>query len=166
MNRTRIALFGNRASAGQLHQRLVQAGLAAEVHDELHLERLWFVTKASAGARLEVQAAQSDRAEELLRAWDATEAALRDAVRCPECGSWRVDYPQFAHNSMVTNLALGLLTQLGLVEKEYYCEHCHYTWPRAGARPRPDRAHMAPNYFIEGAGQFPPQPLRQAQPPS
>jgi hypothetical protein len=90
----------------------------------------------------------------MLRDWDEAEG-LRDVIRCPECHSLRVDYPQFTRKSMIPNLALGLASSVGMVEKEFYCEDCHYTWPKEGGRPHHVRQHMAPHYFIEGiaAGQ-------------
>ncbi len=148
-----VALFPNRAKAQPLQERLVQAGIAAEVHAELRQEWLWFVSRRAAGARVEVPADQFDRAQELLAHWDAADGALRDAIRCPECKSLRVEYPQVTKKSLLTNLTLGLAAELGLVEKDYYCESCHFTWPRKGTRPRRDRPHMAPYYFLEGVEQ-------------
>ena len=150
MNRIPIALFSNRAQAEPIEQRLIAVGIAAETHDELRLEKLWFVPKNGAGLRLEVPADQFERAGQLLLDWDAAEGLMCEATRCPECKSLRVDYPQFAHNSMLTNLAVGLMTEVGLVEKDYYCQDCHYTWPKEGTQPRKNRPHMAPYYFIEG----------------
>jgi hypothetical protein len=149
MNRLPVALFGSRAIAEQLCSRLRERGIPAEVHEELRLEKLWFVPKGAAGARLEVPAAQFDLAERTLLDWDAAESALRDAIRCPECHSLRVEYPQVTHKSMMTNLALGLASSVGMVEKEFYCRDCHYTWPKEDGRPHRVRPHMAPHYFIE-----------------
>ena len=149
MNTIRVAIFSNRAQAEPIQQRLVQAGIAAEIHEELGLQRFWFVSKRSAGTRLEVAAKQVEQARKLLATWDLTEGALEHAIRCPECKSLCVDYPQFAHNSVMTNMAAGLAAELGLVEKDYYCEHCHYTWPKEQAGPARKRLHMAPYYFIE-----------------
>jgi transposase-like protein len=150
MNRIPIALFSSREQALPIQQRLVQAGIVAEIHEELGLQRLWFVSKQAAGARLEVLASQVEWAEKLLAAWDgADDGALAKAIRCPECKSLRVDYPQFAHNSVMTNVAAGIVAELGLVEKDYYCEHCHYTWPKSESTPIRHRSHLAPNYFIE-----------------
>jgi len=156
--RSRLALFSSRAGAEQLCSRLRGNGIPAEVHEELRLEKLWFVPKGAAGARLEVPTDQFERAENLLLHWDAAEGALREAIRCPECGSLRVDYPQVTHKSMMTNLALGLASSVGMVEKEFYCQDCHYTWPKDDGRTHRVRPHMAPHYFIEditaaGAGQ-------------
>jgi predicted Zn-ribbon and HTH transcriptional regulator len=152
MNRIPIALFANRSEAEPIQQRLARAGVDAEIQDELMLQKLWFVSKAAAGARLAVAAEHFEQAEKLLLAWDLADGALKQAIRCPECKSFRVDYPQFARNSVMTNMAAGVAAELGLVEKDYYCQKCHYTWPKepnARARKRP---HMAPYYFIEDIG--------------
>jgi len=160
MNRIPVALFNSSAKAEPLKQRLIQAGIQAEVHQELRLEKLWFVSKNSAGARLDAPANQFERASRLLLDWDTAEGALRDAIRCPECKSLRVDYPQFTRKSFIPNLAMGLSTKIGLVEKEFYCQDCDYTWPKEGTRPRVARVHLAPYYFIEGVEQttLKPQP--------
>ena len=153
MNRTPIALFNDRAKAEPIQHRLAEAGITAEIHDELRLEKLWFVGKSGCGMRLEVPANQFERAEQMLIDWDAAEGALRDAIHCPECGSLRVDYPQFTRKSLLTNLAMGVAANVGLMEKEYYCEDCHFTWPKEGSKPRRNRSNMAPYYFIEGVEQ-------------
>jgi hypothetical protein len=153
MNRIPVALFNERAGAEELGSRLRQAGVPAEIHDELRLEKLWFASKSSTGVRLEVPANQFERSAQLLIDWDIAGGALHGAIRCPECHSFRVHYPQFARHSLFTNLALGFLSTSGLIDKEYYCEDCHFTWPREGSRPRRARPHLAPHYFIEGIEQ-------------
>jgi hypothetical protein len=153
MNRMPVVFFSNRAKAEPLKQRLVQSGIQAEVHDELRLEKLWYVPKGGAGAHLDVPADQFERAYQLLLEWDAAEAALRDAIRCPECKSLRADYPQFTRKSFIPNLVVGLLAKVGMVEKEFYCQDCHFTWPKEGTRLRLGRVNMAPYYFIEGVEQ-------------
>ena len=150
MNRIRLALFRDRSAAAETRERLAQAGIAAEVHDELQLERLWFVSKSAAGTRVEVPFELWERATRLLDEWDMSGHPPLAAVRCPECGSLRVDYPQFTRKSLLTNLAIGLLAELRVVERQYYCEECHYMWPGPEAKPPRQRAHLAPNYFVEG----------------
>ena len=151
MNTVSVALFSERATAEPLRQRLEQAGIPAEIHDIHWQQRLWFVPKKTAGTYyLEVPRAQIERAEQFLLAWHATENALHDAIRCPECKSLRVDYPQVAHHSLLTNLALGLSAEVGLVERDYYCQQCHFTWPKEGSEAGRVRRNMAPYYFIEG----------------
>lgn len=148
MNRIPIALFRNRAQAQPVQERLAKAGIATTIEGEGWLQRLWFVSAEAAGVRLEVAADQFEQAESLLKTWDST--SVLQAIRCPECQSLLVDYPQVAHHSALTNLAAGLLAEIGLVEKDYYCEHCHFTWPREEAKNVHPRKHLAPYYFIEG----------------
>ncbi len=162
MNRMRVALFPDRAGAEVIQKRLLEAGFKAEVHDNPSLGALWFIPRGTVGVRVEVAAAQFEQAEHMLQQWDATEGALREAIHCPECKSLRVEYPQYAEHSLLTNLAVGVSAELGLVEKDYYCEDCHCTWPKPGIQPRP-RQHMAPYYFIED---FQAAPQARHQPPS
>ena len=153
MNSMPVALFGDRAKAEAVRQRLSQAGFNAQLNEHPPLARFWFVPRPQAGVRVVVQADQFERAEQCLLDWHQAEGALAQAIRCPECGSLRVDFPQYARHSLLTNLALGILSQLRLVDRDYYCEDCHYTWPKQGTRPRRNRSHMAPYYFIEGVEQ-------------
>lgn len=153
MNRMPIALFSQRSKAEPLQQRLRQAGLAGEIRDEPLLANLWFVSRRGCGVQVEVPAEEFERAEQLLQQWEKTSELLREAIRCPECQSLRIDYPQYARNSLLTNLALGLMAEVGLLEKDYYCQDCHFTWPKQGAKPRRNRPHEAPYYFIEGVEQ-------------
>jgi len=153
MNRIPLAFFTNSAKAEPLQRRLREVGIGAEIHDELRLEKLWFVSKPESGARLEAPAEEYERAMDLLLGWDASERALGEAIRCPECKSFRVEYPQFTRKFLIPNLALGPLSALGLVEKEYYCQDCHFTWPKEGRRQSKLRPNMAPYYFIEGVEQ-------------
>ena len=148
MKRMTVALFPNHASAEPLRKRLADGGIHAEIHDELKLEKLWYVSKNESGVRLEVPADQFERAENILLEPE-TETVTRGAIRCPECGSLRIQYPQVTQKSMLTNLFMGLAAQAHLVERHYYCEECHCTWPH-DPTPHQPHPHGAPNYFIEG----------------
>ncbi len=160
-----IALFSSPDKARPLQQRLQAAGIPARLRGESPLARMWFVGSREAGERLLVPADQFGRAEEHLREWDA-QGLLRNAVRCPECKSLRVEYPQYTDKSLLTNLLLGLGTAVGIVERDFYCQDCHYTWPRHGTQPRRGRPHLAPYYFIEGVEQTTLPPLSPAPPPA
>ena len=146
-----VALFSRRATAEPIQQRLVASGIPAEIHDELRLEKLWFVSKP--GVRVEVPANQYERACKFLHDWDVAEGALRDAIWCPECKSLRVDYPQFTRKFLIPNLALGLFAAMGALQKQFYCQDCHFTWPKEGTKTSRLRPNMAPYYFIEGVEQ-------------
>ena len=149
MNRIRLALFHDCHAASAVRERLVRAGIRAEVHDELQLERLWFVSKSIAGVRVEVPFDQWELATKFLSDWHRTSNELLKAVHCPQCGSLRVDYPQFTRKSLLTNLAIGLMAEFRLIERDYYCEECHCMWPGPSLKPHRKRAHLAPKYFID-----------------
>ena len=150
MSRIRLALFPDCDAAEPVCQQLLTAGVAAEIHQELQLQRLWFVSKSAAGARLEVRTHQWPLAVRLVGEWDAATGLLREAIHCPDCHSLRVDFPQFTQKSFLTNFAIGLMAELRLIEREYYCEDCHCMWSRRSKRLRRMRTHQAPNYFIDG----------------
>jgi mono/diheme cytochrome c family protein len=149
MNRIRVAFFESSAQAEPVRLRLLQSHIPAEVHQESPLALLWYISRRRAGARLEVRAQDAERAGQLLLQWDADDALLRGAIRCPECKSLRVDFPQFTQKSVLTNLALGLVAEMGLLEREYYCEDCHCMWEKQTAKSRRPRQHLAPDYFLE-----------------
>lgn len=160
----RVALFENHLRAEPTRQRLSRVGIAARIHPESILAKLWFVPKSRVGVRLEVSAQDAERARTLLAQWDAENSRAMGAVRCPECKSMRIEYPQFTEKSLLTNLAMGLMAECRLVEHAYYCEDCHCMWSKSGSAPRRLRAHTAPNYFLEVWEQKP-NPRETAVPP-
>ena len=147
-----VATFNERSQAEPLQKRLATSGIPAEIHNVPHA-RLWFVSRPRCGVRLEVPETDLGRAYKSLLDWHIADGALRAAIRCPECSSMRVDYPQYTEKSLLTNLAMGLAAEFRLIKKEYYCGDCHYTWPKEGAKLSRRRPHMAPYYFIEGVEQ-------------
>src|SRR5260370_7565489 len=80
MNRIPIAAFNHRSKAEPLHKRLVDAGVRAEIHDELRLEKLWFVSQPAAGVRIEPPPDQFQRARQLRLDLNAADTALRNAT--------------------------------------------------------------------------------------
>jgi len=163
-----VALFENHTQAEPTRQDLVQAGIRAEIHSESGLAKLWFVSKARAGVRLEVPVKDAERARRLLVQWDADHGWLQSAIHCPECRSLRIEFPQFTEKSLLTNLAMGLIAECRLVERQFYCEDCHCMWAKSQPQPQPQRlrAHTAPNYFLEILAQeeLPAGPVCRANP--
>jgi len=147
MNMVTVATFNEPSKAEPLKQKLEKAGIHAEICDESRYEWVWFVTKPVAGIRLKVHKKDFEKARQRIREWDAGEGILRDAVRCPQCSSSRVEYPQFTRKFFLPNL-VGLASLLHIIDKEFYCQECEYMWPKE-ARPQWPRKHGAPYYFIE-----------------
>lgn len=145
MNTISIALFHCRSDAEPLQKRLSEAGIQAKAHDCFSIK----------GARIEVPADEFERAHKLLVDWDA-EGALRNTIRCPECHSLRIEYPQYTHKSSLPNLLVSALVNMHAIRKEFYCYDCQFTWPKEGTKPSRIRPHMAPYYFIDGVPQTQP----------
>ena len=65
MIRAPVVTLNDCAKATPIQRRLANAGIAAEIDDEL-LEKLWFVSKEEADARIDVPVDQVERAQKLL----------------------------------------------------------------------------------------------------
>jgi hypothetical protein len=144
-----LATFNSREQAEPLRHRLEEAHIPAWIRDSGILKFLWFVHRPRAEVRLEVPARDFQQSLRMLETMDLRHEKAADwAVHCPECHSAQVIYPQFTGKFFLPNL-IGLLSALGLVKKEFYCEHCHYTWLPTEDISYKQRANMAPNYFLE-----------------
>src|SRR6516162_1471383 len=117
MSTMRLAHFENHAQAEPARQFLLESGIKARIHAESGLAKLWFVSRYQAGVRLEVPGQETARSLKLLGQQETPSEILRDAVRCPECHSLRVDYPQFTRKSVLTNLLMGLLAEIHFLEQ-------------------------------------------------
>ena len=153
MNTIPVATFNRRADAEPLAHYLNENGIPAEIHDDLKLGRLWFASRNTSGVRVEVPAQRFERAYNRALECDGTQHVLQGAIRCPECKSLRVVFPQFTKRSFIPNIIVGTLAAIARVEKEYYCEDCHFTWSREGQKQSTAKPHAAPYYFIEDVEQ-------------
>ena len=132
-----IAAFNERDGAEELARRLREAGYEAEVFDE-SIEQKWHLMqiRPHAHMRVRVAEAQSESALQRLQAW-SEDPVLQRAVRCPECGSTRVEYPQFSRRTIMGALP-AIAAAAGVIERDYYCEACHFTWPAEVPKPEPE----------------------------
>ncbi len=126
-----IATFDELTKAKHLKERLQAAGLTADVHNEGHLQQLAFMSKPHANATVAVEERDFERAHQLLLEWEKSDPEMVSAIRCPQCGSPRIQYPQLSRKFIVPGLA-ALFLALRLFQKEFYCQDCHYTWPKEG----------------------------------
>src|ERR1700720_733033 len=123
-----IATFNEPASAKRLKERLQQAGLKADVHNESHLQQVAFMCKAQANAKVLVEDNDFERAQSLMLEWEACDPYVAAAViRCPQCGSSRIEYPQLTRKAITPAMA-SVLFALRIFPKEFYCQDCHFTW--------------------------------------
>jgi hypothetical protein len=137
MNAAILATFDRLEPAETLKSRLEQSGIHAVVHDESRLQRFGFMTKPAATKKVEVPCDDLSKAKTLLDAWDRSDGVLKHAIRCPQCNSPRVEYPQFTRKFIVP-IVVELFVSMGLFEKDFYCQDCHFTWPKE-TRIEPER---------------------------
>ena len=121
-----IATFDEPAKAKHLKSRLQEAGVKADVHNEA---RLQFVAggKPHANAKVMVEETEFEKANLLLHEWEASDPDIGAAVRCPQCQSPRVEYPQLTRKFMTPWLASAFFA-LRIFPKQFYCQDCHNTW--------------------------------------
>ena len=124
-----VLTFNEPEQAEPLKRRLEEAGIPAAIYDERRLQKAFLSRDSLAGIRLRVDRKDFDRARAMLAEWDKQEGVLRDAIHCPDCGSSRVQYPQFTRKFVLPNFG-ALLCAIGLMEWKFFCQNCQFTWPR------------------------------------
>ena len=136
MHAISVASFNEVDKAEALKCRLEEEGIKAEVYDESKWQKFWFLSKSLAGEKVRVDEKDFERAKEVLKGLDASEDVLRDAVKCPECDSPRVEYPRFTRK-FITPTLVEIFSTLNMTEKRFYCEECHHTWSAEPKVPPP-----------------------------
>jgi hypothetical protein len=150
MTITTIASFDTQAPAEQLCQRLNASGLHASVHDESSLQRFWFLAHPHAAFRLRVPEEEAATAAKYFEEWQTNEGALHEALRCPQCRSLRIDYPQMTRKFVLPTLVAHGLSLFGVLKHEFYCQDCQFTWrlpAKLGWRKLPERQAELPKGF-------------------
>jgi hypothetical protein len=125
-----LATFNDRAPAEELRMQFYQAGINAVLHDESKLERFWFMSEPLAAIHVEVPQPDYLRARRLMSEWEKSNDPMRMAVRCPECHSSCVEFPQITRKFFTPALCQMAMTALHVTPRQYYCLDCHFTWPK------------------------------------
>ncbi len=132
-----VATFNDWDKADALRHRFDGAGIPSQVFDESTTQRIWWFVSPKAHMRVRVEKKNAERAEAVMKEWDATDHVLNGAIRCPECGSSSIEYPQFSRKTLMT-VFFAFLTLLRLLPRQYYCQNCHFTWAAEPQGPPPD----------------------------
>src|SRR6476660_7429631 len=123
-----IATFNEAAKARQLKRRFQDAGIKTDVHNEAPLQQVGFMSRPQANAKVMVEDSDFEKAQELMIEWEATDPDISAAlIRCPQCGSSNIDYPQITRELM-TPAHVGVLGALKISPKEVLCQHCRVPW--------------------------------------
>ena len=134
-----VATFSDLNVAEPIVHRLREAGVHAELRDETS-ELRWLQFNLQPRFHLRLLTAESDaeHATRLLNQWDQEDGALREAIRCPSCRSLRVEFSQFSRKTVMGALP-AIAAASGLIDRSFYCETCHFTWPVDPPAPEPER---------------------------
>jgi transposase-like protein len=123
-----VATFNEAAPAEVLKDRLLDSGLHADLMDESGAQAIFFMNRdPRAHMRVLVRKEEFDTALKLTGEWEK-EGLMSEAVRCPQCGSSRIEYPQFSRRTS-GSIFFALLAAAHLIPREYFCEDCQFTWP-------------------------------------
>jgi predicted Zn-ribbon and HTH transcriptional regulator len=132
-----IATFNEPAKAKHLKARLEEAGVKADIHNEGRLQQAVFRSTPQANAKVLVAEEDFEEANKLMVEWEASDPQIGSAIRCPQCKSPRIEYPQLTRKFITPWLA-SILFALKIFPKEFYCQDCHFTWGKDGdPLPRP-----------------------------
>lgn len=129
MKTVSVLTFNRLEPAEQLQQRLHQAGIRAVLSDESRLERYWFMSEPLAVIHVEVDQSDFVTTRRLIQVWDHSEAAMKEALWCPACGSSRVEYPQITRKFAMP-VVEAILMAVRVMRRRFYCLDCHFTWPK------------------------------------
>ena len=123
-----VATFSDLDKAQEVTNRLAQAGIPAEVHDESKLQKYWFLSRPLAADKVMVEDKDFEKARSVLQAADAQDHVLDAELRCPQCSSGNIEYPQFTRKLVITTVMLEVLSLLHVIDKQFYCRNCQHTW--------------------------------------
>src|SRR5215210_6326556 len=110
-----VATFNDRKPAEALEERIESAGIHVEIFDESSLQSSLFLAKEPlAHIRIRVDKEELARTEKLLQELIASnDPVMAEAVRCPDCGSSRIEYPQFTRKFWLPS-AVSFFYRLGI----------------------------------------------------
>src|SRR5450432_2420810 len=129
-----IATYNEQAKAKHLKEKFQQAGVKADVNNEANLQTYAFMSKPQANVKVKVGEEDFERAQALMLEWEAADPDIA-AIRCPQCNSTRIEYPQLTRKFLTPALA-GILFALKIFQKEFYCRDCQFTWTKEEEQPR------------------------------
>jgi hypothetical protein len=127
-----VATFSDLDKAQKVKTRLTEGGISAEVRDESKLQKYWFLSNPLAADKVVVAEKDYEKARSVLRAADVQEHILCGEIRCPECDSANIEYPQFTRR-FVSTTWVEIFCFLHILEKRFYCRRCQHTWPTSVA---------------------------------
>lgn len=123
-----VATFENPGDGQLLEIDLKNKGFETRTYNDKLLQLFLFLCPPHHTVRVQVRGNDFKNAAYFLDHEPATSALLQKAIRCPCCGSLRVQYPQMTRKFLLPTLLLHLGIIFRFIEHEAYCESCHWLW--------------------------------------
>ena len=123
-----VAIFENASDGKILEMALKDRGIETRTYNDKLLQCILFLCPPHATIRVQVRGKDFKNATYFVDHEPATSALLQRAIRCPSCGSLRVQYPQMTRRFLLPTLLLHLGIIFRVIVHEAYCESCHWLW--------------------------------------
>src|SRR5258708_16727524 len=123
-----VAIFENVSDGKLLEMDLKNKGFETRTYNDKLLQFFLFLCPPHATIRVQVRGKDFKNATYFVGHEPATSALLQRAIRCPSCGSLRVQYPPMTPRFLLPTLLLHLGIIFRVIVHEAYCESCHWLW--------------------------------------
>jgi len=123
-----VAVFENASDGKMLEMELKNKGFETRTYTDKLLQLFLFLCPPHATIRVQVRGIDFKNAPPWLDPESAAAALLQKAIRCPSCGSLRVQYPQMTRKFFLPTILLHLGIIFRVIVHEAYCESCHWLW--------------------------------------
>jgi len=123
-----IAIFENVSDGQIVEMDLKNKGFETRTYNDKLLQCFLFLCPPHATIRVQVRGNDFKNVAYFLDHEPATSVLLQRAIRCPSCGSLRVQYPQMTRRFLLPTLLLHLGIIFRVIAHEAYCESCHWLW--------------------------------------
>src|SRR6266853_5200230 len=103
-----VAIFENASDGKMLETALKDRGVETRTYNDKLLQYFLFLCPPHATTRVQVRRNDFKNVTYFLDHEPATSVLLQRAIRCPSCGSLRVQYPQMTRRFLLLTLSLHL----------------------------------------------------------
>jgi hypothetical protein len=123
-----VAIFESAGDSQMLATDLKNKGFETRTYNDRLLQCFLFLCPPHATIRVQVRGNDYQNVACFLHHEPATSVLLQRAIRCPSCGSLRVQYPQMTRRFLLPTVLLHLGIIFRVITHEAYCESCHWLW--------------------------------------
>lgn len=123
-----VAAYEKKEDAEKMHQFLVSKGLKAMLVDLTVQQAENAIPPDFARYQVQVPEADEKAADESALSSDEGILLLQSAIKCPECGSLRIVYPNIPRNFLVSAV-MRVMVKMHVLDGQYLCMSCQHEWP-------------------------------------